>query len=507
MKCGLLNLCQEALMRIMIGRLFISRITMNKVCFPPSGCTNEQDVDFIAEEEKIYVLFIRTAGRRKTNFIHCYAANKQSTDHYSLVEMGIFSEINKYGQTGHTHIAKSFLTEVQQSTLHSRYLKKTRVLTLFYKLNQRDTDCRRTSLCLLHSLIRVRCVCVSGKQAHLNSLGDQAHLDISGDNLYARIYFTKHQLDSRQHGFLSGKSCTTQLIPFTHSLVEAYDEKARVDIVYFDFSRAFDSCNHDLILHKLKYQFGVDGQLLSFIKSYLSNRFQKVVLDGESSDVLAVLSGVPQGSILGPILFVIFINDIFLEVNNDTCISLYADDTKVWRRIVYMTDHILLQQTVDNLYNWSVRNLMHFHPAKCHVLSVGNPSLCRSNLFANLPFFNFIYSLGEDELNYVSSQRDLGVAICDNLNFNYHCESILNTMVFKFNLLRRSCFFLKRSCHKRTLYLSMVRSLVEHCNQVWSNLNVGSFKGLLSLRESGGMVEIKKLGETDNRISRAQWWI
>ena len=291
------------------------------------------------------------------------------------------------------------------------------------------------------------------------------------------------QLDPRQHGFLSGKSCTTQLIPFTHSLAEAFDEKERVDIVYFDFSRAFDSCNHDLILDKLKFQFGVDGQLLSFIKSYLSNRSQKVVLDGESSDVLPVLSGVPQGSILGPILFVIFINDIFHEVTNDTCISLYADDTKVWRRIVYMTDHILLQKTIDNLYNWSVRNLMHFHPAKCHVLSVGNPSLYLSNPLTNLPFFNFIYSLGGVELDYVSSQRDLGVVICENLNFNYHCESILSTMVFKFNLLRRSCFFLKRSCHKRTLYLSMVRSLVEHCNQVWSNLNVGSFKSLEKLQK------------------------
>ena len=290
-------------------------------------------------------------------------------------------------------------------------------------------------------------------------------------------------LDPRQHGFLGGRSCTTQLIPFTHNLAQALDARARVDVVYFDFSRAFDSCNHDLILSKLKLGFGVNGKLLGLIRSYLKGRCQKVVIDGESSDILPVASGVPQGSILGPILFVLFIDDIFNEPLPGTNISLYADDTKIWRRIDSMSDHIALQKSIDALYDWSIRNRMRFHPAKCQVLSVISPTTQSSNPFSNLPFHKYFYSLGGVFLEYVTHQRDLGIVINSTLDFNSHCDSITTSMLFKFNLLRRTCYFLSKSSCKRTLYLSMVRSLVEHCNQVWSCVNVGSLRSLELLQK------------------------
>ena len=290
-------------------------------------------------------------------------------------------------------------------------------------------------------------------------------------------------LDDRQHGFLAGRSCTTQMLPFTHNLAEVLDNRARADVVYFDFSRAFDSCNHDLILSKLKHVFGVEGYLLSFVKSYLKQRCQKVVVDGESSDILPVSSGVPQGSILGPVLFVIFINDLISEVTPGTNIMLYADDTKIWRRIDCMNDHISLQKSIDALYDWSVRNMMNFHPSKCQVLSVSSNLSHFDNPFSNLPYFKFFYSLGGTNLEYVVSQRDLGITVTSTLEFNTHVESLLSSMVFKFNLLRRTCYFLKRSSYKKTLYLSMVRSLIEHCNQIWSNVNVGSLKNLEKLQK------------------------
>ena len=160
-------------------------------------------------------------------------------------------------------------------------------------------------------------------------------------------------LDPRQHGFLIGKLCTTQMVPFIDDLSLALNNKIRSDIIYFDFAKAFDSVSHDLILYKLKYLYGVDGLMLGFIKSYLQGRQQQVVVTGAVSNKLPVKSGVPQGSILGPLLFAIFINDMFSCISEGTNIALYADDTKIWRQITCYEDHFKLQSNIDKLFAWS----------------------------------------------------------------------------------------------------------------------------------------------------------
>ena len=271
-------------------------------------------------------------------------------------------------------------------------------------------------------------------------------------------------LDNRQHGFVNERSCTTQMIPFTDNLALALNNRSRIDVIYFDFAKAFDSVSHDLILNKLKNIFNVDGLMLKFIKSYLEGRQQQVVVGGQTSSSLPVRSGVPQGSILGPLLFVIFINDMFSCVSEGTNIALYADDTKIWREIIGYPDHHIIQNDINRLYDWSVRNRMKFHPQKCKALSV---SLQR-NVLDNLPFNTFFYKLSGSDIDFVPSQSDLGVAINSRFNWGAQCKALVSKASSRLGLLKRTCHFTTDKRQKRSFYLALIRSIFEHCSVIWS---------------------------------------
>jgi hypothetical protein len=251
----------------------------------------------------------------------------------------------------------------------------------------------------------------------------QNYRPISLTSLVMKIYerviasellnLVENEINPRQHGFLPLKSCESQLIPFTDSLARSLNNGARTDIIYFDFAKAFDSVNHDIILDKLKNQYKIDGLLLKFFVEYLSSRVQRVVIGNTSSEELAVASGVPQGSILGPILFVLFINDIGESVSEHSNLLLYADDTKLYREVMSEHDSELLQKDIDSLNSWATANKMKFHPNKCKVLSV---TLQRSNQN------QFTYHLSGVPLQYVSSEKDLGVHMTTNLCWSKHCN-------------------------------------------------------------------------------------
>ena len=138
--------------------------------------------------------------------------------------------------------------------------------------------------------------------------------------VYERVIYeellslTEAKIDPRQHGFLRNKSCNTNLLSCTNSIASSLHDKTGVDAVYFDFAKAFDTVSHDLILNKLKLQYGIDGNLLKLLVNYLQGRKQRVVLDNVASESITVLSGVPQGSILGLLLFVLFINDMYVGI-------------------------------------------------------------------------------------------------------------------------------------------------------------------------------------------------
>ena len=273
-----------------------------------------------------------------------------------------------------------------------------------------------------------------------------------------------HMIDPRQHGFLKNKSCTTQLTDFCDSLALSLNNNIRSDVIYFDFAKAFDSVNHDIILKKLKSIYSIDSFLLRFITTYLKGRTQSVAVGGSVSSKLPVLSGVPQGSILGPTIFVLFLNDIVSGIHDGTNILMYADDTKIWRQMDSYDDHITLQLDIDYLHDWSLNNKMKFHPSKCKVLMVSkfNPPLIN-----DLPFVQFYYKMGSDLLNYAESEKDLGITINRTLNFTEHANILYSKANQRLGLLKRTCHFIHSLTKKRALYLAMARSIFEHCPTVW----------------------------------------
>ena len=182
-------------------------------------------------------------------------------------------------------------------------------------------------------------------------------------------------------------------------------------------------------------------------------------VNGTFSDIGAVKSGVLQGSISGPLLFILFINSMQNRVSPGTQIALYANDTKQWHRIVTPSDHESLQRDINALFQWSIENKMRFHTKKCKVLSINH---FHYNLLSGPPFFLFPYQIDNVLIDYCTEEKDLGIIITNKFYFSNHQQVVPSKAINQFNLLRRTCHFVKNSHKRRTLYLTLVRSLLEH---------------------------------------------
>ena len=176
-----------------------------------------------------------------------------------------------------------------------------------------------------------------------------------------------HLIKNTQHGFLSNKSVTTNLLEFLEKITEMFDNNKPLDIIYLDFAKAFDKVPKQRLIKKLEAH-GVKGNVLKWIHNWLTGRKQRVVLNGKSSDWCNVTSGVPQGSVLGPLAFIVFINDIDGCTDNLMIISKFADDTKLSHQ---QEDHHHIQEALDKLVVWADTWGMAFNTAKCKVLHIG----------------------------------------------------------------------------------------------------------------------------------------
>ena len=296
---------------------------------------------------------------------------------------------------------------------------------------------------------------------------------------------TIDKIDTRQHGFLRNRSCNSNLLLFTESIARSLHEKIGTDVIYFDFAKAFDTVSHDLILNKLKTQYSIDGTLLKFFTEYLRSRKQRVILDNVISESVDVLSGVPQGSILGPLLFVLFINDIYENINKDSNIALFADDTKIWCDINSELDCETLQNDINTLSIWSRNNKMSFHPDKCKALSIYD---CRPDFVKVLPFGLRYYYINGNIIEFCENERDLGVIVSSNFKWDEQHDKILKKTHQMLGFTKRTCHFIKDSIIKdsskrRSIYLSLVRSNYEHGNIIWRPITETEISGFEKLQK------------------------
>jgi hypothetical protein len=184
-------------------------------------------------------------------------------------------------------------------------------------------------------------------------------------------HLKKHKLiRTSQHGFLAGRNCATNLLSFFEKVTSEVDSGRAFDDIFLDFAKAFDKVPTQRLLKKVRAHV-ISGPLLNWIQNWLMGRSQRVVLSGEFSEWIAVLSGIPQGSVLGPLLFLIFINDLDLAASEVSTLAKFANDTKLGQVIVSEDDRIQLQRALDKLCDWSRVWGMSFNVKKCKVMHFG----------------------------------------------------------------------------------------------------------------------------------------
>ena len=168
--------------------------------------------------------------------------------------------------------------------------------------------------------------------------------NMSLQNTYLTIWKASLLYDL-QHGFRHSRSCETQLLSFVQELAANSDKNIQTDLIIMDFAKAFDKVPHQQLLYKLKF-YGIKNQTLNWISAFLSNCTQTVILDGESSDIAPVTSGVPQGTVLDPVLFLVYINDLS-EYMKSSQLRLFADDSIIYKTIKSQKDCDSLQEDLD----------------------------------------------------------------------------------------------------------------------------------------------------------------
>lgn len=275
--------------------------------------------------------------------------------------------------------------------------------------------------------------------------------------LYSNIssHLDKHSFFfPNQHGFRRGRSCETQLFEFTTDLHLHLDSRFQTDVIYLDFAKAFDRVAHRRLTAKLAC-LKLDPLVLSWIECFLTNRSQFTVIDNFKSSSSPVLSGVPQGSVLGPLLFLIFINDLPNSILSS--IRLFADDCVLYRRISSQNDQLILQEDLNKIVNWCSLWLMSLNISKCQYMCVTRKR----------QIINHQYSINSSALTQVDSYRYLGVTITNQLTWCAHITNLIKDCSKSLGLLKRS-IFLSPVPVRKLAYETFIRTKLEYASAIWN---------------------------------------
>lgn len=269
------------------------------------------------------------------------------------------------------------------------------------------------------------------------------------------VHSLKSIVSPYQHGFLQGKSTITNLLEFSSVVFSNFSSKLQTDVIYTDFSKAFDRVDLNLLLMKLDL-IGFPGKFIIWLKSYLLNRSQCVLFRSSLSRRILVTSGVPQGSHLGPILFNLFLNDLPLVIQNSS-ILMYADDVKLFRAVKSSDEPCFLQCDLNRLVSWCDSNRMLLNLSKCKKMSFNRGTVLQTS-----------YLIGNSVLENVFSFCDLGVTFDAKLSFNLHIDACISKASNLLGFIKRWSREFDDPYLSKHLFTSIVRPVLEYGSLVWS---------------------------------------
>ena len=275
-----------------------------------------------------------------------------------------------------------------------------------------------------------------------------------------------------QHGFVSRRSTDTMLLKFYEYVTDRVDQGLIVDAVFFDFSKAFDVIPHNTLMSRLQ-SCGISGDVLSWIRNFLTDRYQMVRIGGSTSNTLPVTSGVIQGSVLGPMLFNIFINDLDSSVRSCEVLK-YADDLRIFlsskKSQMAITDlQGKIQRDIDGISQWALESGMRFNVNKCFTTTFGK-TIHPTN-----------YAINDNPVLHSNTFRDLGLTVSSSFSFNDHIDRVVSKAFSRLGLIKR-IFNNKSTAHIVQLYKSFVRPILEYSSIIWNPYTARNIKKIESVQ-------------------------